>query len=105
MAGSDGYVYIQDTAILWGSSWPQGAIWGGGKGSASGVSLTPVPGSITSGSGAIWGGNAGSKSVIENPAVSGSGAIWGGDRSSQSSTNGTVTDDGAIWGGDGSNRK
>ncbi len=105
MAGSDGYVYIQDTAILWGSSWPQGAIWGDGKGSAAGVSLTPVPGSITSGSGAIWGGTGGVRSVIDNSAVTGSGAIWGGDRSSLSFTNGTVTDDGAIWGGDGSNRK
>lgn len=105
MAGDDGYVYIQNTALLWGSSWSQGAIWGDGKGSAAGVSLTPVPASITSGSGAIWGGTGGVKSVVDNPSVAGSGAIWGGDRSSLSSTNGTVTDDGAIWGGDGSNRK
>jgi len=105
MAGSDGFVYIQDTAIVWGSSWSQGAIWGSGKGSASGVSLTPVPQSITSGSGAIWGGTGGARSIIDNPAVTGSGAIWGGGRSSLTSTSGTVTDDGAIWGGDGGNRK
>ena len=102
---SDGFVYIQDTAILWGSSWTQGAIWGGGKGSATGVSLTPVPQAITYGSGAIWGGTGGAKSTLDNPAVAGSGAIWGGGRSSLDSTSGTVTDDGAIWGGDPGNRK
>jgi serine protease AprX len=101
MAGSDGFVYIQDTALLWGSTWPQGAIWGGGKGSALGVSLTPVPQSITAGSGAIWGGNGGVRSTIDNPAVAGSGAIWGGGRSLLSSTSGAVTVDGAIWGGGG----
>src|SRR5881296_2305924 len=100
MAAGDGFVYIQDTAILWGSTWTQGAIWGGGKGSAAGVSLTPVPQSITYGSGAIWG----AKSTLDNPAVAGSGAIWGGGRSSLDSTSGTVTDDGAIWGGDPDNR-
>jgi len=105
MAAGDGFVYIQDTAILWGSTWTQGAIWGGGKGSAAGVSLTPVPQSITYGSGAIWGGTGGAKSTLDNPAVAGSGAIWGGGRSSLDSTSGTVTDDGAIWGGDPDNRK
>jgi len=83
MAASDGFVYIQDTAILWDSSWTQGAIWGGGKGGAAGMSLTPVPQSITYGS----------------------GAIWGGGRCSLDSTSGTVTDDGAIWGGDPGDRK
>ena len=105
MAADDGYVYIQDTAVLWGSSWTQGAIWGDGKGRASGVSLTPVPQSIISGSGAIWGGTGGVRSTLDNSQVTGSGAIWGGNRSSLSSTSGTVTDDGAIWGGDGSNRR
>jgi len=105
MAASDGFVYIQDTAILWGSTWSQGAIWGGDKGKAYGVTLTPVPQAITSGSGAIWGGGAGARSTLDNSSVTGSGAIWGGDRSSRTSTYGTVQDDGAIWGGDGSNRK
>src|SRR5213594_164018 len=105
MAGSDGFVYIQDTAQLWGSSWTQGAIWGDGKGRAAGVSLTPVPQSITSGSGFIWGGNSGARSLIENPAVSGSGFIWTGGRSSLSSTSGTVTGEGAVWVGDGRSRK
>lgn len=105
MAAGDGFVYIQDTAILWGSTWTQGAIWGGDKGKAYGVTLTPVPTAITSGSGAIWGGGAGAKSTLENPSVTGTGAIWGGDRCSLGSTYGTVEDDGAIWGGDGSNRK
>jgi len=49
MAADDGYIYIQDTAALWGSSWSQTAIWGGGKGRAYGLTLTPVPASITSG--------------------------------------------------------
>ncbi len=106
MAGSDGYVYIQDTAQLWGSSWTQGAIWGDGKGRIAGVSLTPVPQSVVSGSGAIWGGRGGSVSMVDNPGVTGSGAIWGGNRSSLASTSGTITDppvgsEGAIWGGEG----
>ncbi len=105
MAAGDGFIYLQDTAQLWGSSWTQGAIWGGGKGSAAGISLTPVPPAITYGSGAIWGGTGGAKSTIDNPAVAGSGAIWGGGRSSLDSTSGTVDPDGAIWGGDPGNRK
>ena len=80
-----------------------GSHLGGDKGKAYGVTLTPVPQAITSGSGAIWGGGAGAKSTLDNPAVTGSGAIWGGDRCSLGSTNGTVEGDGAIWGGD--NRK
>jgi serine protease AprX len=103
MAASDGFVYIQDTSILWGSTWSQGAIWGGDKGKSYGVTLTPVPQAITSGSGAIWGGGAGAKSTLDNAAVTGSGAIWGGDRCSLGSTFGSVEGDGAIWGGD--NRK
>lgn len=105
MAAGDGFVYIQDTAILWGSTWPQGAIWGGDKGRSAGATLTPVPQAITSGSGAIWGGGAGARSTIDNSSVTGTGAIWGGDRCSLGSTYGTVEGDGAIWGGDGSNRK
>jgi len=105
MAGSDGFVYIQDTALLWGSSWSQTAIWGREKGRTAGVSLTPVPQSITSGSGAIWGGNSGARSTIDNPAVTATGAIWGGVRSSLSSTSGTVTGETAIWGGQGRDRK
>ena len=72
---------------------------------AAGVSLTPVPQSITSGSGFIWGGNSGARSLIENPAVAGSGFIWTGGRSSLSSTSGTVTGEGAVWVGDGRSRK
>jgi hypothetical protein len=105
MAASDGFIYIQDTAILWGSSWPQGAIWGDGKGWAAGVTLTPVPATITYGSGAIWGGTAGARSTIDNPDVTGSGAIWGGSRCSLASTSGTVAGTGAIWGGEGGWRK
>ena len=101
MAGSDGFIYIQDTAMLWGTNWPQTAIWGGRKGYAAGVSLTPVPASITSGSGAIWGGRSGARSAIDNPEVAGTGAIWGGRRSALASTTGTVTGQSAIWGGDG----
>jgi serine protease AprX len=101
MAGDDGFVYIQDTAQLWGSSWPQGSIWGNAKGSAWGVSLTPVPQSITSGSGSIWGGAGGSLSVVENPAVTGTGYIWGGARCLLTSTTGTVTGNGAVWVGAG----
>jgi serine protease AprX len=101
MAADDGFVYVQDTAVLWGSSWPQGAIWGDGKGRSSGVALTPVPSSITYGSGAIWSGNGGVRSVIENSEVTGSGFIWTGGRCTMGSTSGTVTGEGAIWVGDG----
>jgi serine protease AprX len=105
MAGDDGFVYLQDTAIVWGSSWTQTAIWGGRKGSAYGVTLTPVPQSITSGSGAIWGSGAGARSIIDNPEVTGSTAIWGRGRCSLTSTSGTVTSQTAIWGGGGRYRK
>jgi serine protease AprX len=101
MVGSDGFIYIQDTAFLWGSSWSQTAIWGSGKGRAVGVSLTPVPESITSTNGAIWGGSSGSKSLTENPMVTGSGAVWGGGGSVLRSTNGTVWSETALWGGAG----
>jgi serine protease AprX len=103
MVGSDGFVYIQNTALLWGSTWSQGAVWGGAKGSTAGVaSLTAVPSYITSGSGAVWGGCSGAKSLTENPAVTGTGAIWGGNRSSLAFTTGTVGGEGAVWGGGGS---
>jgi len=105
MAGNDGFIYFQDTAVLWGSTWPQAAIWGVAKGSALGVTLTSVPSSITSGSAAIWGGNAGAQSIIENPAVTDSCAIWGGGRCSLTSTSGIVTGEAAVWGGDGAYRK
>ena len=105
MAADDGYIYIQDTAALWGTSWSQTAIWGGGKGRAYGLTLTPVPASITSGSGAIWGGRSGVRSTVDNPSVTGSGAIWGGGRCSMSSTNGTIGGSSAIWGGDGRYRR
>ena len=97
MLGSDGYVYIQDTAILWGSTWTQSAIWGSDKGRADGISMTPVPLSIVSTNGAIWGGNAGARSVVDNSQVTADGAIWGGGRSSVASTTGTVSNEGAIW--------
>jgi len=105
MAAGDDFVYIQDTALLWGSTWSQTAIWGGRKGSAYGFSLTSVPASMTSGSGAIWGGRGGSRSLIDNGSVTGSGAIWGGGRSSLQSTGGTAGAQGAIWGGGGYYRR
>jgi len=77
----DGYIYIQDTAVLWGSSWSQTAIWGGGKGRAYGLTLTPVPASITSGSGAIWGGRSGVRSTVDNPTSPPRPPSWGGGRS------------------------
>ncbi|TMQ52008.1 MAG: peptidase S8 [Candidatus Eisenbacteria bacterium] len=92
---------VKDTRLVF-ETGAQGAIWGSGKGSAAGVSLTPVPSSITSGSGAIWGGGSGAKSLTENSAVTSSGAIWGGGRSSLSSTTGTIGGETAIWGGGGS---
>ena len=97
LLGSDGYIYIQDTAILWGSAWTQSAIWGSDKGRADGISLTPVPVSIVSTNGAIWGGDAGARSIVDNSQVTADGAIWGGARSSVTSTTGTVYNEGAIW--------
>ena len=97
LLGSDGYIYIQDTAILWGSAWTQSAIWGSDKGRADGISMTPVPVSIVSSNGAIWGGNGGARSIVDNSQVTADGAIWGGARSSVTSTTGTVNNEGAIW--------
>jgi serine protease AprX len=97
MAASDGNVYIQDTAILWGSAWTQAAIWGSAKGSSAGVSMTPVPSSMTSSYGAIWGGNAGARSLVDNNQVTTDCAIWNGRASSLTSTTGTVSNEAAIW--------
>jgi serine protease AprX len=102
MAAADGFVYFQDTAVLWGSStWSQTAVWGSGKGSAAGVSLTSVPQSINSANTFVWGGNAGSKSLFENSAVTASTFVWVGDRSSLTATSGSVTGETAVWGSGG----
>jgi len=98
IAASDGFVYIQDIASLWGSTWSQTAVWGSQKGSSAGISFTSVPGSVVSGSTAIWAGRIASKSLTENSEVTSTGAIWGGRASSLSSTNGTVTGETATWG-------
>jgi serine protease AprX len=84
-AAPDGFITIQDTAKLWGFSWTQTAIWGGGKARAYGLSA----------------GIAGLTSLVENSSVTGSGAIWGGDRCSLRSTLGSVGGSTAIWGGAG----
>ncbi len=103
--GTDGYIYVQDTALIWGPDWTLAAVWGGGKGKCvltdtSGVidslTLTPLA--------AVWGGGkSGGKSVLQsliwNDSVTTSGLIWNAEASSLTSATGTVTNDAAVWGG------
>jgi serine protease AprX len=101
MLASDGYIYIEDTGLIWSVDFTMGAIWGGDKGARSSCVLTDVPDTILSTYGAIWGGGkAGSKSIVDNNMITSSGLIWAGDVCSLGSTLGMVDNMGAIWGGD-----
>lgn len=104
LLASDNNVYMEDTALIWGSAWSAGAIWGGGKGSAKGILLSDVPASMSSSLPAMWGGRGGSakvgsSSLIWNDAVTADGLIWGGYACSLSTTTGTVENDAAVWSG------
>jgi serine protease AprX len=103
---SDGYVYVEDTAIIWGggSSWGLGFIWGDKKGNARSIIWTEVSEEVLSAYGSIW-GRGGHKSIVENGQVTGSGLIWSGGGSILSSTTGTVDMLGAVWAGGGSGGK
>jgi serine protease AprX len=96
---SDGYIYVADTAIIWGGGWSLGGIW---KGGAKCV-LTELPEDVVSALGAIWkngsggGGNAGAKSLVENNQVTASGLIWNGGISILSGSTTTVDLMGAVW--------
>jgi serine protease AprX len=103
--GTDGNVYIQDTAFLWGADWTMGALWGGGKVEGNVVLTTSnVNPSLVGTFAALWGGhggggNAGPNSLIWNGSCDQSGLIWSGEGALSLSTTGTVTNDAALWGG------
>ena len=99
MLASDGNVYIQDTAVLWGDAvWSLGSIWGRGKSNADGIVMSDVSASILQTYGAIWNNRGGPKSLLDNNQVTASGAIWTGTRSILPSTTGMVDNLGAVWG-------
>jgi serine protease AprX len=105
LLASDSNVYMEDTALIWGSAWASSAIWGNGKGGAKGILLSDVPGSMSSTFSAIWGGGGGkaakvgNSSLIWNASITLDGLIWGGDACSLLTTTGTVNNESAVWGG------
>jgi len=107
MLGSDGYVYVQNTASTWGTGWGLPAVWGPAKGGADGIVMTDVPPAMLSVFCALWGsdgsaGRAGASSVVWNSSITASGQIWSGDTCSLLSTTGTVNNGAALWGAGGS---
>ncbi|MGH9798426.1 MAG: hypothetical protein ACRD5D_09770, partial [Candidatus Polarisedimenticolia bacterium] len=95
----DGYIYVLDTAVLWGGDWPLGGIWGG-TGKPGKFILTELPPDLVASYGGIWGGNGGSgghHSLFENDQVTSSGLVWGGFCSILSSSAGTADILGAVW--------
>jgi len=104
MLASDGYIYIEDTGLLWGPEFAMGGIWGTGgspaKARCVGIDMTAVPGFITSTYGGVWGGGkAAPASIVDNSMITASGLIWGGERCLLNSSTGTVDLLGGVWGG------
>jgi serine protease AprX len=90
---SDGYIYVGDTAIIWGGGlWSLGAIW-----KKKCILTNELPEDAVAALGAVWAGQTGKKSVVENDQVTADGIIWNGGGSSLSGTTGTVDVSGAIW--------
>jgi len=100
MLASDGYVYIQDTGLIWSIDFTMGGVWGGRvKGGCVGIVMTDVPPAVTSSFGGIWGGKVAPRAIVENTLITSSGLIWGGDRCLLDSTLGMVDNMGGVWGG------
>ncbi len=100
MLASDGYIYVEDTGLIWGGDFTMGGIWGNrGKANCVGIDMTDVPPAITSSFGSVWGGKAAPKSIVDNTLITSSGLIWGGDRCLLDSTLGMVDNMGGVWGG------
>src|SRR5262245_15966800 len=102
MLASDGYIYIEDTGLIWGRDFAMGGIWGTGgfKARCAGIDMTDVPEAVLATYGGIWsGGKAARASSVENNMVTSSGLIWSGDRCSLASTTGMVEGLGGIWSG------
>jgi serine protease AprX len=105
--GTDGYVYVQDLSLIWGSAliWGfntnlESLIWGELKALAYDVSMTGSSTSVVTSSGTTWPGHkAGTASVVDNSQVSSSSLIWAGSCSILTSTTGVVDGLTAIWGG------
>src|SRR5207249_4945550 len=102
MLASDGYIYIEDTGLIWGINFTMGVIWGTGghssKAKCVGIDMTDVPDAITATYGGIWnGGKAAPRSIVDNDMITASGLIWAGDRCLLDSSTGTVDILGGIW--------
>jgi len=102
--GTNGYVYVQDTAFLWGGDWTMAALWGSGKVEGNTVlTSSSVDPSLVGIFAALWGGhgggNVGNNSLIWNGSCDKSGLIWSGEGALSLSTTGTVMNDAALWGG------
>src|SRR5437867_3815699 len=104
MLASDGYIYIEDTGLIWGINFTMGVIWGTGghssKAKCVGIDMTDVPDAITATYGGIWnGGKAAPRSIVDNDMITASGLIWAGDRCLLDSSTGTVDILGGICNG------
>jgi serine protease AprX len=90
---SDGYIYVGDTAIIWGDSvWSLGAIW-----KKKCILTGELPEDAVAALGAVWGGRTAEKSVVENDQVTADGLIWNGGVSSLSDTTSSIEASGAVW--------
>jgi serine protease AprX len=116
--GSDGYVYITSTSLIWGISgglWDLGIIWGGSdlwslsliwgfeKGLLSDGLLSLSPEEFVAASGAVWKGGAKCTTGddVDNSEVTADSIIWGGSGSWLLSSTSTIEILGAVWSGGG----
>jgi len=103
--GNDGYVYIQDLSLIWGSDWTQAGVWHG-KCVTDSVAMSSVLDAATySALSAIWGGGGGGRgskatslSLVWNNSVTADSLVWGGLGALSGMTNGSVTNEAAVWG-------
>ena len=99
-AASDGSLYVQDPALVWGPAWTAAVVWGPNKGSLGGVDMSVTLTAPLGGSSAIWGGKrVGYCSTFDNDQVTQSGDIWTGESWSDAMAVDTTGGMGAVWGG------
>src|SRR3989442_11170420 len=81
MLASDGYIYIEDTGLIWGIDFTKGVIWGSGgrmsKARCVGIDITSVPDAITATYAGIWNsGKATPRSILDKNMITTSGLTW-----------------------------
>lgn len=112
MLAHDGYIYLENTGLIWqrlgvdSDLWSNGAIWGDGKGARAKCVLTDVPEEILIAYGAVWGGgkaggSPATKSLVpvENDKITTSGLIWSVYGALHQGFGAGVDSLSAVWGG------